>query len=186
MRFDDPLADGEAQARAGPLAGALADRIGARQTLIAALLVMAGAFALFPLIREAWHAFALNALAGVGSGAFWPSQGALLTGLTPRARRHAAFAQQRVTMNLGIGLGGLVGGLIATTSDPSSFTVPVPATSAPASTKLCTIRAAASSVAIGRPACCRSAVIRPHSCATSAEASFVSGVCIEVDGARCV
>jgi MFS family permease len=107
----------------GPLAGSLADRIGARQTLIAALLVMAGSFALFPLIRDPWHAFALNALAGVGSGAFWPSQGALLTALTPRLRRHAAFAQQRVTMNLGIGLGAVVGGLIATTSDPSSFTI---------------------------------------------------------------
>jgi MFS family permease len=107
----------------GPLAGALADRIGARQTLIGALLVMAGAFALFPLIRDPWHAFALNALAGVGSGAFWPSQGALLTGLTPRTRRHAAFAQQRVTMNLGIGLGAVAGGLIATTSDPSTFSV---------------------------------------------------------------
>jgi MFS family permease len=107
----------------GPLAGALADRIGARPTLIGALLVMSGSFALFPLIRDPWHAFALNAIAGVGSGAFWPSQGALLTALTPRARRHAAFAQQRVTMNLGIGLGAVVGGLIATTSDPSSFTV---------------------------------------------------------------
>jgi MFS family permease len=107
----------------GPLAGALADRIGARQTLLGALVVMAGSFALFPLIREPWHAFALNVLAGVGSGAFWPSQGALLTALTPRLRRHAAFAQQRVTMNLGIGLGAVVGGLIATTSDPSSFTV---------------------------------------------------------------
>ena len=107
----------------GPAAGALADRLGARVTLTASLLVMAGAFSLFPLIDEPWHAFALSALAGAGSGAFWPSQGALLTGLTPRDRRHAAFAQQRVTMNLGIGLGGLVGGLIATTSEPSSFTV---------------------------------------------------------------
>jgi MFS family permease len=107
----------------GPLAGSLADRIGARQTLIGALLVMAGAFSLFPLIENAWQALALNALAGVGSGAFWPSQGALLTALTPRPRRHAAFAQQRVTMNLGIGLGAVVGGLIATTSDSSSFTV---------------------------------------------------------------
>jgi MFS family permease len=107
----------------GPLAGSLADRIGARQTLLAALVVMAGSFAMFPLIRDPWHAFALNALAGVGSGAFWPSQGALLTALTPRPRRHAAFAQQRVTMNLGIGLGAVVGGLIATTSEPSSFTV---------------------------------------------------------------
>jgi MFS family permease len=107
----------------GPFAGALADRIGARQTLVGALLVMAGAFALFPLIQEPWHAFALNTLAGLGSGAFWPSQGALLTGLTPRPRLTAAFAQQRVSMNLGIGLGGLAGGLIATTSDPTSFTV---------------------------------------------------------------
>jgi MFS family permease len=106
----------------GPIAGSLADRIGARTTLVAALLIMAGAFALFPLITEAWHAFLLNALAGTGSGAFWPSQGALLSALTPPERRPAAFAQQRVTMNLGIGLGGLVGGLIASTSDPSSFT----------------------------------------------------------------
>jgi MFS family permease len=106
----------------GPAAGALADRIGARQTLIAALLVMSGAFSLFPLIENAWQAFLLNALAGLGSGAFWPSQGALLSSLTPPARRHAAFGQQRVTMNLGIGLGGLAGGLIASTEHPSSFT----------------------------------------------------------------
>src|SRR5262249_15033411 len=66
----------------GPLAGALADRVGPRRTLVGSLLVMAVAFSLFPLIRDPWHAFALNALAGFGSGAFWPSQGALLSGLT--------------------------------------------------------------------------------------------------------
>ena len=38
-------------------------------------------------------------------------------------RRHAAFAQQRLTMNLGIGLGGLVGGFIAHVRDPHTFTV---------------------------------------------------------------
>lgn len=107
----------------GPIAGSLADRIGARTTLVVAVIVMAGAFALFPLIHEAWHAFLLNAVAGLGSGAFWPSQGTLLSALTPPDRRPAAFAQQRVTMNLGIGLGGLVGGLIARSSDPSSFTL---------------------------------------------------------------
>jgi MFS family permease len=106
----------------GPLAGALSDRVGPRQTLVGSLSVMAVAISLFPLIHEAWHAFALNALLGFGSGAFWPSQSALVTGLTPPERRHAAFAQQRVTMNLGFGLGGLTGGLIATTGSPESFT----------------------------------------------------------------
>jgi MFS family permease len=107
----------------GPLAGTLTDRIGPRRTLVGSLTVMAVAISLFPLIHEAWHAFALNALLGFGSGAFWPSQSALVTGLTPPDRRHAAFAQQRVTMNLGFGLGGLTGGLIASTGSPESFTI---------------------------------------------------------------
>jgi MFS family permease len=51
-------------------------------------------------------------VAGVGNAAFWPSQSALLAGLTPQARRHGAYALQRVTRNLGIGLGGVVGGLV--------------------------------------------------------------------------
>jgi predicted MFS family arabinose efflux permease len=107
----------------GILAGTLTDRLGAKRVLAAALLVMAVAIALFPLITEAWHAFLLNGLLGLGSGAFWPSQGALLTALTPAHRRHAAFGLQRVTMSLGFGLGGLTGGLIASASSAESFTV---------------------------------------------------------------
>jgi MFS family permease len=106
----------------GFVGGALSDRLGPRRVLSGALLVMAVAFALFPLIRTPWHAFALNMLAGAGSGSFWPSQSTLLSSLTPQARRHAAFAQQRMTMNLGIALGGLVAGAIARTDDPSTFT----------------------------------------------------------------
>ena len=63
------------------------------------------------------------ALAGIGNGAFWPAQSTLIAGLTPPDRRHAAFAMQRVMMNLGIGFGGVAGGLIATTDDPGAFTV---------------------------------------------------------------
>jgi predicted MFS family arabinose efflux permease len=107
----------------GPLIGIVVDRVGGRTTLAGALVLMAIAFGVFPLIREPWHAVLASALAGVGNSGFWPSQSTLLAGLTPQARRHGAFALQRVTRNLGIGLGGLVGGLIATTSDPTSFTV---------------------------------------------------------------
>jgi MFS family permease len=106
----------------GFLAGTLADRIGPRTVLMGALAVMAGSIALFPLIRESWHAFALSAALGAGSGAFWPSQSALVSGLTPTARRHSAFAVQRVTMNLGVALGGVVGGAIASTAHPTTFT----------------------------------------------------------------
>jgi MFS family permease len=108
---------------AGPLAGIVVDRFGARATLAVSLILMAVGFGAFPWVREPWHAFVASAVAGVGNGGFWPSQSTLLAGLTPQARRHAAFALQRVTRNLGIGLGGVTGGLIATTSDAGSFTV---------------------------------------------------------------
>jgi MFS family permease len=106
----------------GFVGGALSDRIGPRAVLTGALVVMATGFALFPLIRSPWHAFALNVVVGAGSGSFWPSQSTLLSSLVPQARRHAAFAQQRMTMNLGIALGGLVAGAIARTDNPDTFT----------------------------------------------------------------
>lgn len=116
-------ANGVAGLVVGPTAGALVDRIGGRWTLAGALLLQAGGYALYPLIREPWHGFAASAIVGVGIGTFWPAQSSLIASLTPTDRRAAAFAVQRVTMNLGFGLGGLVGGLVATTSDPTTFTI---------------------------------------------------------------
>src|SRR4051794_8715590 len=113
---------GAAALLAGLLAGTLVDRVGGRNTLVFGLLLQLVAFSLFPLIRDAWHAYALFALAGVRTPCFWPGQSALLLRLTPPEHRHSAYALQRVSMNLGIGIGGVVGGLIATTSDPDSFT----------------------------------------------------------------
>ena len=106
----------------GFVGGALSDRLGPRTVLSGALVVMAIGFALFPLIQTPWHALVLNMLVGAGSGSFWPSQSTLLSALTPPARRHAAFGQQRMTMNLGIALGGLVAGAIARTDRPGTFT----------------------------------------------------------------
>jgi len=106
-----------------PLSGAIVDRLGGRRVLAGSLVLLAVGFGLLPLVREPWHAVVLMAVGGVGNGAFWPSQSTLLAGLAPPARRHAAYALQRVTRNLGIGLGGLSGGLIATTESASSYTV---------------------------------------------------------------
>lgn len=108
---------------ASPLAGTLSDKIGGRLTLAGALVLMAIGIGSFPLVHEPWQAFVAMVVAGAGNGGFWPSQSTMLVGLAPEARRHAAYALQRVSRNLGIGLGGLTGGLIATTANPTSFTV---------------------------------------------------------------
>jgi MFS family permease len=106
-----------------PLAGIIVDRIGGKRTLIAALVLLAIGFAGYPFVRVPWQAFLFSGIVGVGNGAFWPSQSALIIGLTPPARRHAAFALQRVMRNFGVGLGGVAGGLIATTENATSYSV---------------------------------------------------------------
>jgi MFS family permease len=116
-------ASGAAGIVCGPAIGVVIDKIGGRFTLAGALTLQAIGWGSFPLVREPWHAVLAAIVAGVGNAGFWPSQSSLLAGLAPQARRHGAFALQRVTRNLGIGLGGLFGGLIATTADSSSFTV---------------------------------------------------------------
>src|SRR2546430_2073264 len=107
---------------AGIGAGTLVDRIGGRTTLLLGLVQQSAAFALFPLIRQPWQAVALLSLEGAGTACCWPGQSTLLTRLAPPEDRSSAFSVQRITMNLGLGLGGFVGRLIATTSDASSFT----------------------------------------------------------------
>ncbi len=84
---------------------------------------MTVAFALMPLIRTAWEAFAIYTLWGIGSGSFWPSQSALLAALTPATRRAPAYALQRLSMNVGVALGGLTAGFIASVGDPKTFTL---------------------------------------------------------------
>jgi MFS family permease len=106
----------------GFLGGTLSDRVGPKRVLLGALAVMTVAFALMPLIRTAGHAFAIYTLWGIGSGSFWPSQSALLAGLTPATRRAPAYALQRLAMNVGVALGGVVAGLIVSVGNPRTFT----------------------------------------------------------------
>jgi MFS family permease len=105
------------------VAGALADRLGPRTTLLGGLALATATFATYPLIRESWHALALAVAAGTGAGAWLTSQSSLVAALTPRELRHAAFARQRVAANLGLGIGGMTAGLIVSTSSPGTFTI---------------------------------------------------------------
>jgi MFS family permease len=106
-----------------PFSGIIVDRIGGKRTLIGSLVLLAVGFGAYTVVHEPWQAFTASAIVGIGNGAFWPSQSALIIGLTPPARRHASFALQRVMRNFGVGLGGVAGGLIATTENATSYSV---------------------------------------------------------------
>lgn len=107
----------------GLAVGSVVDRVGPRRTLWVALGLLAIGYGLFPLVHEPWQAFLAALLVGIGGGGFWPAQLTFLSRLVPSGRRHAAWGLQRTFLNLGLGLGGLVGGLIARTEHPRTFTV---------------------------------------------------------------
>jgi MFS family permease len=104
-----------------PLAGRIVDRIGARPTLMASLALLAAGDGGFPFVRHAWQAIGLAVVAGAGNAGFAPAHSSLLAALTSGEQRTTAYALTRVTDNLGFGVGGLVGGLIATTQVPESY-----------------------------------------------------------------
>jgi MFS family permease len=108
---------------AGGFFGILVDRFGGRRMLATALAILTVGYALYPFVHEAWQGFLVAAITGIGVGGFWPSQSTLIAGLTAPVDRAPAFAMQRMVMNVGIGLGALAGGLIASTDSPGSFTV---------------------------------------------------------------
>ena len=108
---------------AGPVGGALVDRVGGKAMLTAALGFLTAGFLGYAFVESAWQGFAASAVTGIGNGLFWPAQSTLLAGLTTRAQRSATFAMQRIVMNLGIGLGGVAGGFIASESFRALFVI---------------------------------------------------------------
>ena len=108
---------------AGPVFGSQIDRFGGKRMLALSLVILCVGYAGYALVHEPWQGFLVAVVSGIGVGGFWPSQSTLITGLTPADQRPSAFAMQRVVMNLGIGLGALTGGLIATTDSPDTFSV---------------------------------------------------------------
>lgn len=97
----------------GLVAGSVADRIGPRNTLVGAMTCNAVAYLLYTQVTAPWQAYGAGILVGVGTGMYGPTSQMLIASMVPADGRQAAFAQNRVTSVLGLGLGGVVGGLIA-------------------------------------------------------------------------
>ena len=97
----------------GLLAGSLSDRLGPRNTLVAAMVCNAAAYLLYTQVTAPWQAFGAGLLVGVGTGAYGPSSQNMIASMVPAENRQAAFAQNRITSVVGLGLGGTIGGLLA-------------------------------------------------------------------------
>ncbi len=95
-----------------PVLGAVSDRIGPWRVLVLALLCNAVGTASLAGVTRPWHAFLAVSVIGVGGAAAWPAQAALISVLVPSEQRPRVFAVQFALLNLGIGIGGAVSGLL--------------------------------------------------------------------------
>lgn len=106
-----------------PFTGRAIDRRGPLPVLIAASAVASlGAVAL-GVSSQVGAAVLSAAVLGAGTAVMQPALATMLVRCTGTTTRTRAFAMQFFLQNLGLGIGGLVGGQIVDTSSPASFTL---------------------------------------------------------------
>jgi MFS family permease len=101
--------------------GSLIDRVGPRRAMIGVLVSS--------IVGQTVMAFAVNlplavlgvAIVGGGFGVGWPSAQAMVSSIVPSEIRSRYFGMNFSLLNLGIGVGGVLGGLIVDVDRPVTF-----------------------------------------------------------------
>jgi MFS family permease len=106
-----------------PSAGALIDRVGARRIVIVFLFFESFGTASLAFVTSFPAALVSMSVIAIGSSAIWAGQATLLSSLTAERDRQAVFGLEFTLLNLGIGLGGLVAGLIVDPARPYTFQI---------------------------------------------------------------
>ncbi|MGI9155637.1 MAG: MFS transporter [Marmoricola sp.] len=103
--------------------GALIDRIGPRKTMLAGL-VMSSLGELTMAFAETVPVAVVGlTLVGASFGLAWPSSQSMVASVVPSGIRQRYFGMNFALLNLGIGVGGVVGGLVADVHRPATFQV---------------------------------------------------------------
>ncbi len=106
---------------AGPLGGALADRLGRRPTMIGGLVTGAVAVGVLPFVSERPLLALLAFLAGLTGQLYHPAMSAAVADVIPAADRARAFGLIYWAVNLGLASGLLLAGLLAERSFTALF-----------------------------------------------------------------
>lgn len=106
-----------------PVSGALIDRFGPARVLRMALALLAVGSVLLSEAREPGTAVLALLLTGLGLGPSFPAANALLSGLVPRPEQLSrAFGMHFTILNAAIGVGSLVGAVVADVHRAATFT----------------------------------------------------------------
>lgn len=106
-----------------PFTGRVIDRRGPLPVLLAASVVASLGAAALGFSSQVTAAVLSAAVLGAGTAVMQPALATMLVRCSDTGTRTRAFAMQFFLQNLGLGIGGLVGGQIVDTERPASFTL---------------------------------------------------------------
>ena len=106
-----------------PFAGSLSDRFGARRILTVGCFVSIAAGSLYAVVDSFAAALGVSVLLGIGNSLWFPAQSALLSLIVQPHERPAVSAFQRLALNLGASLGGVLGGFLVHDESLRSFQI---------------------------------------------------------------
>ena len=108
---------------AAPLTGTLTDRYGPRRVILYAVAVECAGVALLSQVTSAGAAFAVASLMAIGGAGIWGPISTFTAQIVPEEQRPTAFAVSFMCLNLGLGIGGLIGAAIVDISRPETFVI---------------------------------------------------------------
>jgi MFS family permease len=106
-----------------PLVGTLVDRFGPRHILMGGALLTALGTATFAWVQTPVQAFLAMSAIAVAGAAIWGPSSTLLARLVPHQDRSTAFGFEFMLLNLGLGLGALIGASIVDVTQPDTYTL---------------------------------------------------------------
>lgn len=104
-----------------PIGGYLIDHIGPRPVLVVGMTVEGLALAGWAAVHEPWQAFVVATFLALGGAGVWSAASTLLSRAVAEDQRQRAFGINFLLLNLGVGIGGLVSGLVVDVHRPSTF-----------------------------------------------------------------